>query len=111
MPNPFGSRYGRPKRGDMLRGSVLGVRVRAAETTPEAIPLTAPRRGLLEAVAAGNVRHYPSSGWKVKGGTAVNDLVRRCVAAGWVREWVADGRLHVELTDLGRKAIGEDEPA
>lgn len=110
---PFGSRYGGAKRrADVLRGSQLAPRVRAAEAsaTPKPLPLTAVRRGCLEAIAAGKVKHYPSGGWRCDG-KGVNAVVRDCVAAGWAREWVADGRLHVELNDAGRAAIGDGEPA
>lgn len=107
-PRPFrrGSR-----RADILRGAQLGVSVRRAEAgTPRELKLTPTRRGLLEAVAAGKVRHYPSSGWK-SDGRAVSGVVRECAAAGWLHEWVDNGRLQIGLTDAGLQAIGADDPA
>lgn len=108
--NAFGPRYPSRRRADILRNAQLGVRVRTAEAQTVRIDLTDTRRGCLQAIAAGKVKHYPTGGWKCDG-KARNAVVRECVAAGWAREWVADGRLHVELTDLGRKAIGAEEPA
>jgi hypothetical protein len=102
-----GRPFGRSRRADILRGAQLGVSVRRAETAPRALKLTDVRRGLLEAIAAGKVRHYPSSGWK-SDGRAVSGIVRECVGAGWAHEWVDDGRLQIGLTPLGEQAIGRE---
>lgn len=113
MPNPFGSRYGGAKRrADVLRGSQLAPRVRAAEASRpvKPIPMTAVRRGLLEAVTAGKVRYFPSSGWKCDG-RAVNAAVRDCVGAGWAIEALDGDRRTIALTEAGRAAIGDGEPA
>ena len=110
---PFGSRYGAAKRrADVLRGSQLAPRVRAAEAsaTPKPLPMTPNRRGLLEAIADQQVKYHPSSGWRCDGKT-VNGDVREAVRAGWAHEWIAEGRPHVGLTTDGEKAIGKDEPA
>lgn len=101
------------RRYNPLRGAVLGVSVRRAEAEPKQLELTENRRGLLEAVKLGRVRYYPSSGWKC-GGQTRNAVVRECVAAGWLKESLEGSlpiRRTIALTDLGRKAIGEGEPA
>lgn len=113
MPNFGGPRYP-SRRYDPLRGAVLGVSVRRAEAAePKQVELTDNRRGLLEAIAAGRVRYYPSAGWKVAGKT-VNAAVREAVAAGWAKERLEGAlpiRRTIALTDLGRAALGEDEAA
>lgn len=103
-----------PRRYSPYRHVQLGVSVRVAEADKprKALLMTANRRGLLEAVAAGRVRYWPSSGWKC-GGKAVNAVVRECVQAGWLKERLegsAPIRRVVEVTDEGRKALGEGEP-
>lgn len=111
MPNPFGSRYGGAKRrADVLRGSQLAPLVRAAEAsaTPKPHVLTVVRRRALEAIDAGKVRWYPSSGWKAEG-RAVNAVIREVVSSGWATEAIEGDRRTIELTPLGRKAIGAEE--
>jgi len=107
----FGHPYGRKRRYDRLRGAQLApVAVRRAEAgRPMAVRLTPARRGCLEAIAAGKVRYYPSTGWKAAG-KAVNAVVRDCVGAGWAVESLDGDRLTIALTDAGRTAIGADEP-
>lgn len=105
-PKPFGPRYPR-RRTDILKSQILGVSVRAAEKSPRQVRLTAARRGLLEAIAAGKVRFYPSSGWKVDG-KAVNAGVREVVAAGWAHEFLRDSKRMVGLTHAGEAALGVD---
>ncbi|HEX8024724.1 MAG TPA: hypothetical protein VF484_00830 [Candidatus Limnocylindrales bacterium] len=111
MPRP-GPRYP-SRRFDPLRGAQLGVSVRRAEAEPKELELTPYRRGLLEAVKLGRVRYYPSSGWRCSG-KAVNAVVRECVAAGWLKESLEGSlpiRRTIALTDLGRAALGTEEPA
>lgn len=106
MPRP-GPRYG-PRRYDPLRGAQLGVSVRRTEAEPVPTALTDNRRGLLEAVHAGRVRYYPSSGWRCAG-KAVNAVVRECVAAGWAKDRLEGAlpiRRTIALTELGLAAIG-----
>lgn len=102
---------GRPRfpkrRADLLKGQVLGVSVRRAETAPRQLTLTATRRGLLEAIGDDKVKYHPSSGWRCDGKT-VNADARDCVRAGWAHEWIADGRPHIGLTAAGEKAIGRE---
>lgn len=114
MPRP-GPRYpSRARRADILRGAQLGVSVRRAEADRpvKPLPLTAVRRGLLEAIDAGKVKYHWSSGWRCDGKT-VNDLVRQVVGAGWASERLT-GAMPIErqiaLTDTGRAALGLDEP-
>jgi hypothetical protein len=112
---PPGPRYpARSRRNDILRGAQLGVSVRRAEAAkPVPMALTATRRGLLEAVAAGKVKYHWSSGWRC-GGKTVNDLVRQVVAAGWAKERLNGAppiERRIALTAEGEKAIGAGEPA
>lgn len=113
MPRP-GPRYpARNRRGDVLRGQVLGVSVRRAEQDKPVQPLrlTPTRRGFLEAVEAGQVKWYPTSAQWRSGGQARSLLVRECSQAGWVVEHIDGDRRRIELTDEGRKAIGSDDAA
>lgn len=104
-----GPRYTGKRRADVLRGQVLGIRVRGAEAgKPVKLKMTASRRGLLEAIAAGVVRWYPSYGWKSDGKGAAA-LVRDCVSAGWATEALDGDRRTIALTEAGRKAAGFDE--
>jgi hypothetical protein len=99
-------RFG-PRRSGLLKGQVLGVSVRRAEQPPRQLTLTATRRGLLEAIAAGKCRWHPSRGWMCAG-KAVNADIRDLVAAQWARERVADGRPQIALTSTGEAAIGRE---
>ena len=99
------------QRHDRYRNAVLGVSVRRADTAkPETVALTASRRGLLEAVAAGKVRYVASSGWRC-GQKTVNAVVQDCVRGGWVTASTAMDAETIALTDAGRAAIGDGEPA
>lgn len=110
MTPAFGGPRYPSRRYDRLRGAQLApVAVRRAEAgEPRALPLTAVRRGLLEAIGAGKVRYWPSAGWKCSG-KAVNATVRDCVAAGWATEALTGDRRTISLTDAGRAALGLDE--
>jgi hypothetical protein len=107
MSPPPGPRYGSGRRrADLLRGQVLGVSVRRAEAAkPVPLKLTPTRRGLLEAVHAGQVKWFPSAGWRCDG-KAVNADVRDCCRAGWTAEALDGDRRTIALTDAGHAAIG-----
>lgn len=109
MPSPFGPPY-RARRYDRLRGAQIGVSVRRAEQAPTKLGMTRTRRGCLEAIEAGRVRWYPSTGWKAAG-KAVNAVVRDVVSAGWAVESLDGDRRTIALTDAGRTAIGAGEAA
>lgn len=114
MPNPFGSRYGGAKRrADVLRGSQLAPLVRAAEAsaTPKPLVLTSVRRGCLEAIAAGVMKWYPTTAQWRSGGKARSAVVHDVCAAGWAHQTITGDHRLIELTDLGRAALGLDEPA
>lgn len=108
----------RRSRADVLRDQVLGV----AKTTTSAgadgdvgrprreVRLTDTRRGILHAVHAEKVHWHASAGWRCHGHT-VNADMNDCVAAGWVHVWIGDGVPHAGLTDLGRAALGLEDPA
>jgi hypothetical protein len=105
--NPFGSRYS-AKAYRPYRGAQLAPAVRTGTRQPVALKLTATRRGLLEAIAAGRVRYVASTGWKCERKT-VNALVQDCVRGGWVTATTAMDFQAIALTDAGREAIGLDE--
>lgn len=113
MPRP-GPRYP-SRRYDPLRGAQLAPLKRTGEasTAAKPLPLTANRRGLLEAVKAGRVHYQASHGWRCAGKT-VNGVLRECVVAGWLKESLEGAlpiRRTIALTEAGRTAIGDGEAA